>query len=289
MNSKINDKKILELWRSPSFSGSYRGIKTFKVLLFTDLHINVSESYLYNLLKKDPIFLIHTRPRRKINRRKYDLRFYGELCQADIAYMFEYDGFKYFLVLIDCYSSKLFVKCLKNKDSLSVSKALAEIITEFGAQIHILETDQGKEFLGQTKVLLKKEKIFYKQKFGLNKSNFAENAIYIIKKRLYMLLRGTLSHNWVDKITQIVEDYNNTPIKKLGWLTPNSIHSEYDSVKVEAAQKEFNIKPFREPNFHVQLENQQKYEKDKSKLQVNDFVYLDFNEKLFDKSFDVQV
>ena len=182
MNSAITDKKILELWRSPSFSGSYRGIKTFQLLLYTDLHIDVSESYLYRVLKTDPIFLMHTRPKRKIHRRKYDLRFYGELCQADIAQMFEYNDYKYFLLLIDCFSSKIFVKCLKNKDSETVSNAFSEIFDNFGAEIHVLETDQGKEFLGKSKVLFKKKKNFFKQKFGRNKSNYAENGIYIIKK-----------------------------------------------------------------------------------------------------------
>ncbi len=139
------------------------------------------------------------------------------------------------------------------------------------------------------KEIFKKKKIFYKQKFGKNKANYAENAIYIVKKKLYMLLRGTLSHDWVSSITKVVKSYNNTPNKKLGWLKPNTINSVIDSVQVEEAQKQHNIDVYREPNFKEQILNQEQYEKDSKSLQVGQYVYLDFDQKLFSKSFDVQV
>ena len=69
MTSNISDQTILQLWRSPEFSGSYRGIATFKRILKTDLDIDVSESRLYNVLKKDPVYLIHLKPNRKFERR----------------------------------------------------------------------------------------------------------------------------------------------------------------------------------------------------------------------------
>ena len=59
MVKTVSDKKLLELWRDPSFTGSYRGIKTFQTLLKTDLNIDVSEEHLYKVIKTDPIFLIH--------------------------------------------------------------------------------------------------------------------------------------------------------------------------------------------------------------------------------------
>jgi hypothetical protein len=285
----ISDKRILELWRDPTFSGSYRGIKTFQILLKTDLNIDISQKRLYNVLKTDSIFLIHTKPKRQIKRRHYDLHNYGELVQADIAQMFEYEGYKYFLLLIDCYSSKIFVECLKSKNSEDVASAFSKIFKNFNAKVHVLETDRGKEFLGASKKLFQKEKIYYKQKFGQNKANFAENGIYIVKKKLYMLLRGTLSHNWVSEIENVVQAYNNTPIKKLGWLTPNSIQSEIDSFKVDEAQMQNKVNVYKEPSFEKQIENQAKYEKNAKNLQVGQHVYLDFDEKLFSKSFDVQV
>jgi hypothetical protein len=284
----VSDQKILQLWRDPSFAGSYRGIKTFQLLLKTDLNIDISEKRLSNILKNDSIFLIHQRPKRKIVRRSYDIRFYGELVQADIAYMFEFNDYKYFLLLVDCFSLKLFVQPLKSKTSEAVQAAIQDILKEFGAPIEKLETDQGKEFLG-CKKFFKKEKNFFKAKFGKNKANFAEWGIMVIKKRLYKMLRGNLTHNWVNYIKKIATDYNETPLKKLGWMKPNSIHSQFDSVLVEEAQRSAKVTPYREPDIETRKINEENYLKNSKNLQVGTYVYLDFNESLFGKSFDVQV
>ena len=48
----ISDDKLLELWRDPIFSG----MKTFQILLKTDLNINLSESRLFKILRNDQIF-----------------------------------------------------------------------------------------------------------------------------------------------------------------------------------------------------------------------------------------
>ena len=93
----------------------------------------------------------------------------------------------------------------------------------------------------------------------------------------------------MSQLPRIVEDLNNTPLTKLGNLTPNSIHSEADSVLVNEERQKVNIPHYSEPNFSIQRKNQVNYEKETKLLQVNDYVYLDFDEKLFDKSFDVSV
>ncbi len=102
-------------------------------------------------------------------------------------------------------------------------------------------------------------------------------------------MRGTLSQNWVSEIQNVVKSYNSTPIQKLGWIEPRSIHSEIDSVRVEEAQKKNNLNIYREPNFEQQIQNQKNYESNLKNLQVGQYVYLDFDEKVFSKSFDVQV
>ena len=284
----VSDKKLLELWRDPTFSGSYRGIKTFQTLLKTDLNISVSEQHLYKVIKTDPIFIIHQKPQRNIERRSYDVNNYGELVQADIAFMYKFEDYKYFLLLVDCFSFKIFTVPLKNKDSSTVANAFKTIFEKFDSTIYELQTDRGTEFLGPCKKLFQEKNILYRTKFGKNKANFAEHAILLVKRKLYMLLRGTLNQNWVKVLPQVVDSLNNTPVLKLGGLRPNSIHSEKDSVTVATAQKAKSIKKYSEPSFQVQRETQKLYE-NSGKFKVNDYVYLDFDEKIFDKSFNVSV
>ena len=150
---------------------------------------------------------------------------------------------------------------------------------------------QGKEFLGEVKKLLKKEKIVLKFKYGKNKSAIIEHYIFLLKRRLYQLLRGTLSKNWPSRIQQICDDFNNTPLKRLGWLKPSDINSSADSIKVFEAKKVHNIPILKEPSFQQQKVNQKSYELNKrNSVQEGSYVLLDFKETpLFDKAFDTSV
>jgi len=114
----------------------------------------------------------------------------------------------------------------------------------------------------------------------------AENYILITKRRLYKLLRGTLSQNWVDGLRLVTKSLNETPLKKLGWLTPNDITSEVGSALVDRAKKEHHLPIDKEPTFLQQKQNIENYSGD---LNIDDYVYKDFDAKLFDKSFDVSV
>jgi hypothetical protein len=104
-----------------------------------------------------------------------------------------------------------------------------------------------------------------------------------------MMLRGNLTQNWVEFLPKIVTQYNATPNQKLGGLTPDSIHSEYDSVLVTEQLKKKNIHPYKEENFHQQIENEETYEKVKTNIHVHDFVYLSWQENQFSKSYDTKV
>ena len=104
-----------------------------------------------------------------------------------------------------------------------------------------------------------------------------------------MTLRGTLNQNWVESLEKIVLSMNNTPIKRLGFLKPNDITTEIDTVFVRLAQKENNVKVNKEQSLEEQKQNQINYVSSQTNIQVNDYVYRDFDQKLFDKSYNVSV
>jgi hypothetical protein len=289
MTNTITDKQILELWRSPLFVGSYSGVKTFQACLKLEKNISISEKKLYQVLKQDPVFLIHQKGATKIQRRHLVLNNYGEVVFGDIAYMYPYNDYKYFVLVVDGFSGKIFVRPLKSKNSAIVALALDSIFEEFGSQVYVFETDQGGEFKGESKTLFKRRNIIYKLKYGKNKSFMSENYIKIVKRRLYQTLRGTLNQDWVTVLETVVDNLNNIPTKRIGYLKPNSIRGEFDSVKVQEAKKTHNIKTFTEDSWKKQKQNQEEFEKSSALLKVNDYCYIDFDEKLFDKSYDVKV
>ena len=70
-----------------------------------------------------------------------------------------------------------------------------------------------------------------------------------------MALRGTLSKNWVKLLEIVVESLNNTPTKRIGYLTPNSINSEIDTVRVLEAKRAHSLPIYKEPSFEIQAQN----------------------------------
>lgn len=204
--------------------------------------------------------------------------------------MFEFNSFKYFLLAVDIFSSKLFAVPLKSKSSEETALALKKVFEKFGAPITLIESDQGSEFKKVVKDLLKKRRIVFKFKYGKNKSAIIEHYIYIVKRRLFMLLRGTLSKNWVTELPKICNSLNNTPLRRLGWLKPSDINNILDSAKVNESKEKFGIPILTEPSFQQQKENQVNYEANKKNLyQVNSYCYVDMNSSLFDKSYNVSV
>ena len=67
------------------------------------------------------------------------------------------------------------------------------------------------------------------------------------------------------------------------------INNEADSVLVKEAKTALKVTTFKEPDYKTQQQNQIQFESSHSQLQKGNFCYVDFDEKLFDKSFDVVV
>jgi len=119
---------------------------------------------------------------------------------------------------------------------------------------------------------------------------FAENAIALIKRRLYATLRSNLSKDWVHYLKPTVENLNLRHVKSLGGFQPKNANSLLDDVKIREAQREKGIIPYKDPPLKEQLENEKKFNKDKkNQFSVDSYVYLDSRSTLFGKSFDMQI
>ena len=104
------------------------------------------------------------------------------------------------------------------------------------------------------------------------------------------MLRSELSKNWIHYLPIVTNSLNNSPLESLGFLKPSDIRTEADSVKVDEALRKNGISPKESlPTFQEQNENQKNYEQNKKNLQTGMYCYLSFDEKLFDKSFDIAV
>jgi|688.fasta_scaffold29059_7 hypothetical protein len=284
----LTDQEIAEKYSDIDFPGSFSGARNFQMFLKTDLNEDVDLKRIYTILKNQPFYVISQKPIRRFPRRPYWVPGFGILMQSDIAFMFEKNGFKYFLVLIDVFSRHLYVEALKDKTAATVKKAFQKIFSNFTSPITKLETDQGGEFTG-LKSFFKKENIIFKIKTGSNKASFSEHSIYLIKKNLYSAMRSKISTDWPTFLPSIVEALNEKPLKKLGYFSPSEINNELDDAKVHDAQKREHIEVYEEDDWKQQDKNQEDYLKSKNPLQIGQYVYVDKKVEVFDKSFFSQV
>lgn len=284
----LSDEDLLKLYRDKSFPGAFSGARNFQLFLKTDLNEDVPLSRIYTLLKQEPYYIISQRPIRKFPRRKFDVGGYGMLMQCDLAFMFSKNDYKYFLTVVDVFSQKIWAEPLKTKNTKEVQMAFEKIFLEVNAPISKLESDQGTEFVG-LRAFFKKHNILFKLKYGKNKASWSEHAIYLIKKKMYMMLRAEIKDDWLEMLPHAVKALNERHLKSLGYISPIDIQSELDDVVVREAQKKTNINVYHQPNWKQQNENQANYEKSNNPLQVGQFVYLDKKEEIFNKSFHAQV
>ena len=283
----LTDEDIIKLFRDPKFKGSFSGMKTFQIFLSTELNEDVSLQRLYNVIKTYPDYIYQLKPIRKFPTRNYVTDSFGELMEIDLGFMPIFNLFRYFLCLVDVFSWHIWCVALRRKDGPLVGKALEKVFDEINSPITKIQADSGTEFIGNKDVFLK-HKILFKTKHLKNKAAMAEHAIYLVKRKLYMIMRSEKSKNWVKYLPIAVKLLNERPVQKIGNLAPITINSMFDDQKVRTAVKAQNVPKVEEPTWREQNQLQAEYEKS-SGFQKNDFVYLDYKEKTFAKSFDLKI
>ncbi len=277
----MTDDEIRELWRDPSFSGSFAGVRNFQATLALEKGVHKDITTLFHILRQDPDFVVEMKRERKtFPRRSIMVHGVGRLWQADLAILFSFEGFIGFLLCVDVFSRAIFCEKIKNKDAKTIRLAFEKIFKEAGLKPDKLESDRGAEFVGN-KDFFKKNKIFFKIKTGRHKAAFAEKGIQIVKRRLFRLLRTLRKENWPDYLESVVKAINNSPNIAIGFLRPSEIKAPEDDPKVDKAK---GLKE--DVSFQDQEEKQKKYERNSSLLQKGDHVHADFGPSVFAKGFD---
>lgn len=284
----LSDEDIIKLWQDKNFGGSFSGIRTLKQFLKTDFDESVSEKRLYNIFKNFPDYVSQLRPIRKYPTRNYVTDSFGELMETDLGVMHPFNKFRYFLCLVDVFSWHIWCVAMRKKNGPTVAKAFEQLFDEIKSPITKLQADSGSEFIGN-KALFIKHKILFKTKHLKNKAAMAEHAIYLVKRKLYLIMRSERSQNWVKYLPYAVSLLNKRPLKRNGRLPPGEVNSFFDDIKVREAREKNNIQIPEELNYHEQNKQQSNYEKSKGNFQVNDFVYLDYKEDTFAKSFNLKI
>lgn len=193
---------------------------------------------------------LHRPARRKFNRRRFiqrgiDDTFASDLAQLD-QYASENKGFKYILVVIDCFSKYLWTRAVKSKNASDITNAMADIFKKSKRIPKNIITDQGREYYNSNfQNLMKKHNINHYSTFSVLKASIAERVIRTIKEKLFKLFTLNGNHKWLDLLEQVTNTYNNTKHRTIGMKPINVnknneqdiLKSKYSHLKVVGKQK----------------------------------------------------
>ena len=120
-------------------------------------------------------------------------------------------GFRFLLCVIDIYSKYVWVVPLKDKKGISIVNAFQSISKKSNRKPNKIWVDKGSEFYNRSmKSWLEKNGIEMYSTHNEQKFVVAERFIRTIKNKIYKHMTSIPKNIYIDKLNDIVNEYNNT-------------------------------------------------------------------------------
>ena len=166
-------------------------------------------------LQKNSTHSLHKGVRKNFLRRKIITHYPGHITQTDLIDMQKFSvinsGYNYILVFIDCFSKKLWLEPLKAKSGKETADALRRIIEKVPFPIQSLVFDEGLEYKNKFVIgLLSEYNIHHYHIKTKHKASTAERVNRTIKGMIWKIFTESGRKKWVDKLSDIAENYNKT-------------------------------------------------------------------------------
>ena len=120
-------------------------------------------------------------------------------------------GFRFLLCVIDIFSKYAWVISLKDKKGVRIVNAFQKILKESDRKSNKIQVDKGSEFYNiYFKKWLKDNDFEIYSIHNEGKSVAAKRFIRTLKTKIYKYMTSVLKNVHIDKLDDIVDEYNNT-------------------------------------------------------------------------------
>ena len=206
---KILRNKAFDIAKDPKYDGCQRGLASM-VYKFFDSKISGSgaklipqNEQLANELHK-PII-------RKFEKKKVYSTFKDNIWGVDLADMQLLSKYNKGICVIDIFNKYAWVVPLKDKKGISIVKAFQSILKQSNRKPNKIWVDKGSEFYNAYfKKWLRDNNIVMYSTHNEGKSVVAERFIRTIKSKIYKYMTSISKNVYIDKLDDIVDEYNNT-------------------------------------------------------------------------------
>ena len=152
---------------------------------------------------------------KKFGKRKVYSTFKDSICGVDLADMQLFSkynkGIRFLLRVIDIFSKYAWVVPLKDKKGISIVKAFQIILKQSNQKPNKIWVDKGSEFYNTYfKKWLQDNNIVMYSTYNEGKSVVAERFIRTLKSKIYKYMTSISKNVYIDKLDDIVDEYNNT-------------------------------------------------------------------------------
>ena len=224
--------------------------------------ISAIKNHYKNLLSIDDIrnFLATSRTYtthynyKPVKHNPYYVRRLRQMFQMDlteVSQIREYnDGYNYLLVVIDCFSRKIWVRLLKRKTSEEVLSKLQSILNESGNPKCIV-SDRGSEFINKDiKKWSTEQGITLRNPYNLGKAPHVERVQATLQNLIYKHITSTMNFRFIDKLQSFVNTYNNRR-HRMTKLSPEDGEQEKNGEHIRLMHEDYynKVKPTKRVRF----------------------------------------
>ena len=212
---KILKNKAFDIAQDPKYDGYQRGLASM-VYKFLDSKVSGSGA---NLIPENEQLAeeLHKPIIRIIEKRKIYSTFKDNIWSVDLADMqllSKYNkGIRFLLCVIDIFSKYAWVVPLKDKKCISIVKAFQSILKQSNSsrKPNKIWIDKGSEFYNAYfKKWLRDNDVVMYSTHNEGKSVVAERLIRTLKTKIYKYMTSISKNVYIDKLDDIVDEYNNT-------------------------------------------------------------------------------
>lgn len=192
-------------------------------------------------LKTKIVNELHRPARINFPRRNTVIKGINDLFQADLIEVQPYSrinkGYRYILVVINCFTKVADALPLKDKTGKSVSTAMDKIIKRGTHKITHLQTDDGKEYFNKTfSSLMKKHNINHYSTKSEKKAAIIERFNRTLKGAMYKAFSNRGTYVWFDILPTLIKEYNNKFHRTIG-MKPVEVNKSNETLVNQRIQR----------------------------------------------------
>ena len=244
-SDKVLRDKAFNIDKNPKHYGYQRGLASMVYRFFDK---NTSGSGVKSMSNEQLAEELHKPIIRKFKKRKVYSSFKDNIWGADFADMqliSKYNkGIRYLLCAIDLFSKYAWVATLKDKKGVTIVNAWQSILDNSKRKPNKTWVDKGSEFYNNSfKKWLQENDIEMYSAYNEGKSVVAERFIRTLKNKTYKYMASISKNVQINKLDDIVNEYNNTYHRTIEMKPINVKDNAYINI-----DKEINNK---DPKFQV--------------------------------------